>query len=129
MAVTPHTADIVVKDMGRALAFYRLIGLAIPADADAQGQVEYRAGSALALGFLTEAMMAHSPLGWTPPVGQRVSLAFHCDSPAEVDTVFAAVTAAGHEGPGAPWDAPWGQRYASLRDPDGNRVDLFADQD
>jgi uncharacterized glyoxalase superfamily protein PhnB len=26
----------------------------------------------------------------------------------------------------APWDAFWGQRYAFLQDPDGNRVDLFA---
>jgi hypothetical protein len=25
-----------------------------------------------------------------------------------------------------PWDSYWGQRYAFLRDPDGNRVDLFA---
>ena len=26
----------------------------------------------------------------------------------------------------APFDAPWGQRYAMVRDPDGNGVDLFA---
>ncbi len=25
-----------------------------------------------------------------------------------------------------PWDAFWGQRYASVLDPDGNAVDLFA---
>jgi len=25
-----------------------------------------------------------------------------------------------------PWDAFWGQRYAIVRDPDGNGVDLFA---
>jgi uncharacterized glyoxalase superfamily protein PhnB len=26
----------------------------------------------------------------------------------------------------APYDAPWGQRYATVADPDGYRVDLFA---
>jgi uncharacterized glyoxalase superfamily protein PhnB len=26
----------------------------------------------------------------------------------------------------APWDAFWGQRYATVLDPDGNSVDLFA---
>ena len=25
-----------------------------------------------------------------------------------------------------PWDAFWGQRYASVKDPDGNQIDLFA---
>ena len=25
-----------------------------------------------------------------------------------------------------PWDAFWGQRYAQVKDPDGNVVDLFA---
>lgn len=25
-----------------------------------------------------------------------------------------------------PFDAPWGQRYATVLDPDGNAVDLFA---
>jgi len=37
----------------------------------------------------------------------------------------ARVLAAGHEGRKAPTDF-WGQRYAMLGDPDGNRVDLFA---
>ena len=31
-----------------------------------------------------------------------------------------------YEGHKAPWDAFWGQRYAMIRDPDGNEVDLFA---
>jgi uncharacterized glyoxalase superfamily protein PhnB len=25
-----------------------------------------------------------------------------------------------------PWDGFWGQRYAQLKDPDGNVIDLFA---
>jgi uncharacterized glyoxalase superfamily protein PhnB len=36
------------------------------------------------------------------------------------------LTAAGHHGKTAPWDAFWGQRYATVLDPDGNQVDLFA---
>ncbi|MEC4019520.1 VOC family protein, partial [Streptomyces sp. H27-D2] len=34
--------------------------------------------------------------------------------------------AAGYTGHKQPWDAFWGQRYASVQDPDGNTVDLFA---
>ncbi len=129
MPVQPYTADIVVKDMAVSLAFYRLLGVDIPVQADHGGPVNFEPGHGMALGFFTEAMMAHSPLGWVAPVGQRVSIAFKCDSAAEVDAVYAAVEAAGHKGAMAPADSPWGQRYACLRDPDGNRVDLFAPLD
>jgi uncharacterized glyoxalase superfamily protein PhnB len=36
------------------------------------------------------------------------------------------MVAAGFSGHLEPWDAFWGQRYASLQDPDGTTVDLFA---
>jgi uncharacterized glyoxalase superfamily protein PhnB len=55
-----------------------------------------------------------------------VSLAFRCADPAEVDRTYADLTAAGHSGHLEPWDAFWGQRYATVHDPDGNAVDLFA---
>ena len=64
---------------------------------------------------------------WTAPTGgPRAALAFACDSPSEVDAVFAELVGAGHEGHLEPFDAFWGQRYASVHDPDGNGVDLFA---
>ena len=37
-----------------------------------------------------------------------------------------ASSTAGFEGKAEPWDAFWGQRFAYLRDPDGNTVALFA---
>jgi len=43
-----------------------------------------------------------------------------------VDAAFADLTGAGYEAHLEPWDAFWGMRYASVRDPDGNPVDLFA---
>jgi uncharacterized glyoxalase superfamily protein PhnB len=46
-------------------------------------------------------------------------------SPAEVDEVVARVAEAGHTVVHQPFDAPWGQRYATVADPDGYRVDLF----
>lgn len=58
--------------------------------------------------------------------GHGVSLAFLCDDPADVDATFTSMVAAGAEPHLEPWDAFWGQRYAALRDPDGNTIDLFA---
>lgn len=67
----------------------------------------------------------HNP-GWTAPSGSRgISLAFCCDGSDDVDQTWQAMSAAGYEGT-APFDAPWGQRYATVNDPDGNPVDLFA---
>ena len=64
---------------------------------------------------------------WTPPQGGTpTGLAFVCDGPAEVDALYAELTAAGYAGEKPPWDAFWGQRYAVVQDPDGHGVDLFA---
>ena len=55
-----------------------------------------------------------------------MALAFECDSPEEVNATFKELVAAGYSGHLEPWDAFWGQRYATVEDPDGNGVDLFA---
>jgi uncharacterized glyoxalase superfamily protein PhnB len=64
---------------------------------------------------------------WQAPVGgPAMSLAFECAEPAEVDTTVAELLQAGFNVHKEPWDAFWGQRYATVSDPDGNHVDLFA---
>jgi catechol 2,3-dioxygenase-like lactoylglutathione lyase family enzyme len=118
---------LVVSDMGRALAFYRALGLDVPADGDDQPHVDVPLPDGGRLMFDTiETIHSFDP-GWTPPSGgHRVALAFACDSPSDVDAVFAELVSAGHEAHLEPWDAVWGQRYASVHDPDGNAVELFA---
>jgi uncharacterized glyoxalase superfamily protein PhnB len=78
------------------------------------------------LAFDDEDIIAGMHSGWTPPTQQgRVALAFEVTAPSEVDALFAKVTRAGHPGPLEPFDAPWGQRYATVTDPDGTSVDIF----
>lgn len=125
MAIRPHTIDIVVADMGRALAFYRALGLDAPEAAAGEPLAQIVTPGGATLGLMEEAMVRGAMPHWVTPVGQRVTFACLCDAPEEVDAVYARVTAAGHTGLRAPWDAPWGQRYAFLQDPDGNRVDVF----
>jgi len=125
MAVVPHSIDIVVKDLERALAFYRVLGIAVPKDAEGP-QVEIATPGGATLGLVLEAMVRQTDPAWVTPVGQRVTFACRCDSVAELDAVYARVEAAGFPGLRAPWDAFWGERYAFLADADSNRVDLFA---
>lgn len=118
---------IVVADMARSLAFYRELGFDLPASADGEPHVEASLPGGLRVAWDTiETVRSFDP-SWQPASGgSRMSLAFACDGPADVDATYARLTAAGHEGHLAPWDAFWGMRYAILHDPDGNSVDLFA---
>ncbi len=126
MAIKPHTIDIVVADMGKALAFYKALGLDAPLDKSDEVQVEIVTDGAPTIGLVTEFIVRKSNPHWVTPIGQRVTFSCLCDSPAEVDATYARMEAAGYPGIKDPWDAFWGQRYAFLQDPDGNRVDIFA---
>jgi uncharacterized glyoxalase superfamily protein PhnB len=120
---------IVVADMARALAFYRKLGLDIPADADGAPHAEAVLAGGVRLMFDTEDTVRSFDPSWTAPAAgssPRMGIAFLCDSRAEVDSMFASMVDAGYESHKEPWDAFWGQRYATLLDPDGNHVDLFA---
>jgi len=117
---------LVVKDMKVSLDFYRALGLAIPEGAEKEDHVEYKAGS-IRLAWDTIQLIQSIDASWTPPAGgHSIGLAFLCASPAEVDKTYKHITALGYDGHKAPWDAFWGQRYATVHDPDGNSVDLFA---
>jgi catechol 2,3-dioxygenase-like lactoylglutathione lyase family enzyme len=126
MTVRFHSTGLAVADMARSLAFYRRLGLDIPAGADGEPHVEVKVGDGLLLFDTIETIHSFDP-GWTAPTGSpRIGLAFRCDSPAEVDSRYADLVDAGYQGHLPPWDAFWGQRYAVVHDPDGNGVDLFA---
>jgi catechol 2,3-dioxygenase-like lactoylglutathione lyase family enzyme len=117
---------IVSQDMARSLAFYRLLGLEIAPEADNEQHVEISLAGGLRLAWDTAALIKSIHPDWVKPVGHRMGLAFLCADAAEVDALYEQLTAAGYEGHKPPWDAFWGQRYAVIRDPDGNLVDLFA---
>jgi catechol 2,3-dioxygenase-like lactoylglutathione lyase family enzyme len=126
MAATLKVIGVVVADMARSLAFYRRLGLDVPAGADTEDHVEVALPGGLKLAFDTVETIRSFDPSWSPPSGSpRAGLAFACDSPAEVDKLYGELVAAGYEGHKEPWDAFWGMRYAVLHDPDSNSVDLF----
>jgi uncharacterized glyoxalase superfamily protein PhnB len=122
--VTSTVVEIATKDMTRALDFYRLLGFQIPDPDGPHIEVELPGGNSLA--FDDEEIIAGMHPGWTPPTQQgRVALAFKVGDPSEVDALYEKITAAGYPGALRPFDAPWGQRYATVTDPDGTSIDLF----
>lgn len=117
---------LVVTDMDRAAAFYRLLGVELHPEPDRPyAEATLAGGIRLSLNHIDMARQIHGA-AWEEPKGQRIGLAWHCDTPAGVDALHATLVDAGHKSEKAPWDAFWGQRYAIVLDPDGNAVELFA---
>jgi catechol 2,3-dioxygenase-like lactoylglutathione lyase family enzyme len=117
---------IVTRDMKASLAFYRRLGLYIPDGAEDEPHVEATTPSGLRVAWDTAELIQQIDPDWTEPTGgHRIALAFLCSSPDDVDAKYHELASLGH-GHKEPWDAFWGQRYASLKDPDGNQIELFA---
>ena len=120
---------VIVSNIDRAIDFYQRLGLRFPEDPDPEGHGHVETSLPGGLRFTLDAeesIRAFDP-GWSPPAGgHRMAVAFRCDSPKEVDRVYRELVVAGAESHKEPWDAFWGQRYAQVKDLDGNVVDLFA---
>ncbi|MBG0563061.1 VOC family protein [Actinoplanes aureus] len=123
-----NAIGLAVADMATSLAFYRLLGMEFAEGAEQAPHVEVTLSGGVRLMWDTHALIKTFDSGFTPPGpdGARISLAFECAGPAEVDAVYRRLVEAGHAGVMEPWDAEWGQRYAVVHDPDGNGVDLYA---
>lgn len=122
----PDLIGIVVDDMAASLRFYRLLGLEIPPNMETEAHVEVVLPGGFRIAWDSLEMIRQIYPDWIDPVGQRMTLAFKCESPAAVDALYERVVQNGYRGHRVPWDAFWGQRYAVVVDPDGNLVDLFA---
>jgi uncharacterized glyoxalase superfamily protein PhnB len=127
MTVAFAVVELVVADMGAALAFYRRLGVDVPDGAEDEPHVEVKLPGGLKLAFDTVETIRSFDPDWSPPRGgHRIALAFAADGAAGVDATYADLVAAGYRTHLAPFDAFWGQRYATVVDPDGSHVDLFA---
>jgi catechol 2,3-dioxygenase-like lactoylglutathione lyase family enzyme len=121
-------AGVVCSNLPRSIAFYRALGLDLP-DPDESGHV----GADLAGGFrlmldTEEVMRSFSARDTWSGGGGRVTLAVRCSDAADVDRRHGELAVLGAGSLNRPFDAPWGQRYATVLDPDGTRIDLYADR-
>jgi catechol 2,3-dioxygenase-like lactoylglutathione lyase family enzyme len=119
---------VVVADLQRAADFYKRLGVSFPEEIDPMGHGHVEAPLPGGLRFTLDAESSVRSFNpeWSPPEGgYRVNVAFLCESPGDVDRIYLELAEIG-DGYKEPWDAFWGQRYAQVKDPDGNVVDLFA---
>ena len=104
-----------VQDLSAAVSFYARLGFsqtyAFPPEGPAAFVTLERNGTVLGIGKRE------------PSATDRFSYWVYVD---EVDDTFEMLTSTGAPPEGAPRTEPWGERVASVRDPDGNVVHLGA---
>ena len=110
-------------ELSRAIGFYELLGFRFPALDGETTHIEAEGDVRL---MIDEATLLAELHGEPPRPGNTAGFAVLFDRPADVDAAASRVAAAGHTVVTEPYDAPWGQRYATVADPDGYRTDLFA---
>jgi catechol 2,3-dioxygenase-like lactoylglutathione lyase family enzyme len=116
-AVDLNHAMIYVKDVPRALAFYRDgLGMAVIEEMEGYARLRAPRGNAT-IGL-------HQLGGEVPevPPGEALRLYFEVE---ELDGLCARLVARGVPFDQMPRDEEWGWRHAYLRDPDGHRLSLY----
>src|SRR5215469_16424463 len=122
--------NLVARNLGETLAFYRRLGVEIPepgvwethsgphhAAADTDGGVDLEFDSV---------RLAHIYNAGFAAERGRVVIGLMLESRGAVDRAWADLIADGVQGLQPPYDAFWGARYAIIEDPDGNPVGLMS---
>ncbi|KZE71491.1 glyoxalase [Paenibacillus jamilae] len=125
MAVKLKRIAIFVKEMEKSLDFYRILGLEIPESANEEPHVEVAYNDVI-LAFDTWETAGIILGNQQEPAGYRMELAFQFDSKEALDESYGRLKERGHTGHLEPNDTPWGERYAIIKDPDGNLISLVA---
>ena len=121
-----NAIGVVTSDMKRSLEFYRALGIAAPEFDPSEDHAQCDLGNGILLMWDTVELITQLTPGYRHGSGSSIGLAFECPSPAEVDSAYARIVGAGFESEKEPWDAFWGQRYAIVKDPDGNAISFYA---
>jgi len=101
---------LATRDMARAIAFYRALGFEMLYGGGDAELTSFAAGSS-SLNVI--AAPQDATLSWW---GRAI---FYVD---DVDAMHARALAAGFTPQAEPRDAPWGERFFHLRDPDGHEL-------
>ena len=126
MALELYMVGVIVEDMGRAVEFYRRLGLDVPDGAEEQEHVEVGM-SGLTFFISTK----HANARWDPARmdaagGYRIVLEFYLESREVLDAKYAELTGFGYPSHCAPYDLTPELRFAMVDDPDGNTILLSA---
>ena len=120
-----EAVGIASKDIKESIKFYEAFGVEF--SKSGEGHYEGLASNGVRVMLDSVDLMKKINPDWSYRESSNITLCHKCDSPSDVDVIFSKVIVKGFEAVKSPWDAFWGQRYASVKDPDGNQIDIFAE--
>lgn len=123
--MTLDAIGIVSKNPAKSIQFYKLLNIDLK-QVGGPDHFEGKTPSGIRIMIDSAELMKKLNSNWKDPSGSGVILCFKQESVEKVDEIFSTILKEGYQGIKAPWDAFWGQRYASVCDPDGNQIDIFA---
>jgi catechol 2,3-dioxygenase-like lactoylglutathione lyase family enzyme len=126
MALQLSMVGLVVEDMGRSLAFYRRLGVEVPAGEDDRPHVEVKMENGITFFWDTTFARTYDPDREPPAGGYRMVPEFFLAGRAAVDATYAEMTGHGYQGHRAPFETAFGAYMAMVDDPDGNTVLITA---
>jgi predicted lactoylglutathione lyase len=126
MTIQLSMVGLMVEDMSASLAFYRKLGLEIPAEDDEKRFAMHRMESGVTLFWDTVFANTYDPAFQRPQGGYRVMLEFFLADKVAVDAKYAELTGLGYHGRSAPVQTN-GPYAAMVDDPDGNVILLTND--
>ncbi|AYF45745.1 glyoxalase-like domain protein [Halobacteriovorax sp. BALOs_7] len=115
---------IACESLEDSIKFYENFGLNFTQIGDEHYEATTKSGLRLMLDSY-DLMKKINP-SWERPIFPGITLCFEQDNPQSVDNLVNKLKDKDVIIEKEPWDAFWGQRYASVKDPDGNQIDIFA---
>jgi catechol 2,3-dioxygenase-like lactoylglutathione lyase family enzyme len=122
-----NAIGVTSSNLTKTVEFYKLIGFRFPEfKADEQHAETLPEVGAPKLMIDTKELIT-SILGEEPFPANHSTFAVEFENAGEVDKIADELFNAGFKVEKTPWDAFWGQRYCIVEDPDGYKVDLYAE--
>jgi uncharacterized glyoxalase superfamily protein PhnB len=126
--------NLVSSNMENTIAFYRLLGVDIPADIlwESDSGIHHVElpieGGEAGIDLDSQQLAASYNAGWHKSQNPCV-IGFSVETRDAVDEHHDKLSAAGYTSLQPPYDAFWGARYAIIEDPDGNPVGIMSPRD
>ena len=122
MVLELYMVGVIVEDMGKAVEFYRRLGVAIPEGSETKQHVEVKMSGLTFFLSTKEANARWDPAKTEASGGYRIILEFYLETRQAVDAKYAELTGFGYQGHVAPYETPFHVYFAMVNDPDGNTI-------
>lgn len=114
------------KNMKKSVEFYSILGFIFDDFDENENHLEPKTKPGQTRLMIDSVNLLKDMLGIEPKPSNHSHFAIEFSSPKEIDEIIGKLRSSNQTIIKEPWDAPWGQRYAVVADPDGYMIDLYA---